>query len=81
MLPGFSQIHLRKRRNVGGKATLPPTPGLRAAYNDAYAAAYVEPRRQVVSVFFGPARSTVRFLKNRRKTPGKGFCHACAFSR
>lgn len=80
MFPGFSQVHLRKSRNVGGQDTVPPTPGLRAAYPAACAAAYAEPPKQTVSVFFGPTRFTDCLWTNRLKTPKKGNCHACAFS-
>jgi hypothetical protein len=78
--PGIAPTHFRNQRNVGGQATLPPTPGLRSAYTAADAAAYVEPQRKAVGVFFGPVRSTGRLWKNRPKTPEKGSCHAHPFS-
>ncbi len=61
MFSGVGHIQSRNNKNVGGRDTQPPTPGLRAAYNAAYAAAYVEAPKRAVSVFFGPARSTGRF--------------------
>ncbi len=59
----------------------PPTFRLRAAYPDAYAAAYVETHRRPVSVFFGPAHPVNRLMKNGRKTPGEEIRHARAVSR
>ena len=78
--PGIAPAHFRNRNNVGGQDTLPPTPGLRSAYTVADAAAYVEPQRKAVGVFFGPVHPTGRLWKNRPEKPGKGSCHAHPFS-
>ena len=78
MFFGIAAYRFCKRKNVGGRATVPPTPGLRAAYSAAYAAAYVEPHRRAVSVFFGPARPARRFVQTRPIFGGK---HARAVSR
>ena len=77
MFPGNRKPHFRGEQNVGGRATWPPTPGLRAAYSDAYAAAYVEPHRRAVSVFFGPARSGRHLAQKRLNFGGN---HARAIS-
>lgn len=78
MFPEIASSRFRRRKNVGGRATWPPTSRLRAAYSSAYAAAYVEPHKRAVSVFISPIRSKPRFGENGRKTPGKDFRHARA---
>ncbi len=78
MFPGIATHYFRRKKNVGGRATWPPTSRLRAAYSSAYAAAYVEPRRRAVSIFIGPIRPNPRFWKNGRFAPRKEFRHARA---
>ena len=69
--------NFKKKKTVGGGATLPPTTRLRAACVPAYNAAYAEPHRKAVRTFVSSIGVSGRCAPI---APKFGGCHASAIS-
>jgi serine/threonine protein kinase HipA of HipAB toxin-antitoxin module len=78
MLAGFSRNLSSIKKDVGGRATLPPTSRLRAACIYAHLAAYAETARQAVSDLLGRLLPAGGLDKNGRPRPEKDVRYARA---